>query len=140
MKKVAKRPSIDPAVDDGPAQVEAYLSAVPEPAQTTLRKLRAHLRAAVPAEATELMSYGMPAFSWKLGRKQACLAGYAAFKHHCGYFPMSSAVMTVMAEDLQAFPSSKGGFQFPHDQPLPVTLVRKLVKARLVELEQKDGR
>lgn len=135
MTKVDRRQAGEPSEDSGPAQVEAYLRAVPEPAQTTLRKLRAQLRAAVPAEATEVMSYGMPAFSLKVGRKEARLAGYAAFKHHCGYFPMSAAVMSAMAEALQGFPSSKGGFQFPSDRPLPVTLIRKLVKTRLADIE-----
>ncbi len=122
-------------MENGPLQVEAYLDAVPEPAQTTLRQLRAALRSAVPAEANEAMSYGMPAFGRSVGRKQVRLAGYAAFKKHCGYFPMSSRVMTVLAEELREFSSSKGGFQFPLDQPPRLALVKKLVKARLAEIE-----
>ncbi|MCX6599223.1 MAG: DUF1801 domain-containing protein, partial [Acidobacteria bacterium] len=113
MKKTEPSKQKTGAVDqeNGPEQVDAYLDAVPEPAQTTLRQLRAALRAAVPAEATEAMSYGMPAFSLRVGRKEARLAGYAAFKKHCGYFPMSSTVMTVLQEELKGFSSSKGGFQ-----------------------------
>ncbi len=128
------------AMENGLQQVEAYLDAVLEPAQTTLRQLRAALRSAVPVEATEAMSYGMPAFSLSVGRKQVRLAGYAAFKKHCGYFPMSSTVMTVLQEELKGFSSSKGGFQFPLGQPLRVTLVKKLVKARLAEIELKVRR
>ena len=59
---------------DGAAKdVEAYLSAVPEPARTTLEKVRATIRSVVPAEATEGLSYGMPAFRYK-----GALVGYAA--------------------------------------------------------------
>lgn len=139
MKKTAirKQKAETGGVENGPQAVDAYLAAVPEPAQSTLRQLRAALRSAVPAEATEVISYGMPAFSLSVGRKAVRLAGYAAFKKHCGYFPMSSRVMTVLAEELREFSSSKGGFQFPLDQPLRVTLVKKLVKARLAEIELK---
>ena len=134
MKRTNTQTAAPVASGNGLAQVEAYLEAVPEPAQTTLRQVRASLRAAVPAEATESVVYGMPAFSLRVGRKEARLAGYAAFKKHCGYFPMSSRVVAQLAEDLQGFVSSKGGFQFPLDQPLRVSLVKKLVKARLAEI------
>jgi uncharacterized protein YdhG (YjbR/CyaY superfamily) len=113
---------------EGEAGVEAYLEAVPEPARTTLRRVRAAIRAAAPAEATEGMSYGMPAFRYK-----GALVGYAAFENHCGFYPMSPAVIEGLREELKGYQTSKGTIRFPVDRPLPASLVRKLVRARVAE-------
>ena len=113
---------------DGMQGVEEYLSRVPEPAQTTLRKVRASIRAAVPSEATEGLSYGMPAFHYK-----GALVGYAAFKDHCSFFPMQASLIDEMKEELKAYRTSKGTLQFALDKPLPARLVKKMVKARVVE-------
>ncbi len=116
--------------------VDAYLARQPEPQQTTLRALRATLRSILPA-ASEGLSYGMPAFLVEGG----AVAGYAAAKGHCGYFPMSGSVMDTAGDLVAAYRTSKGGLQFPVDRPLPKTLVRQLVKLRLAELaEVTDGR
>lgn len=123
---------VAPAPESG-ADVDAYLARVPEPARTTLQKVRASIRAAAPAEATEGLSYGMPAFRYKKGG----LVAYAAFKNHCSLFPMSLAVFADMKDELAAFQTSKGTLQFPLDKPLPAPLVRKIVKARVAEKDAK---
>jgi uncharacterized protein YdhG (YjbR/CyaY superfamily) len=110
--------------------VEAYLEKVPEPARTTLEKVRATIRAAAPKEAFEKISYGMPAFAYK-----GALVGYAAFKKHCSFFPMGSAVLDQFPEDVQPYRTAKGTLQFPLDKPLPAALVKKLVKARVAHNE-----
>jgi uncharacterized protein YdhG (YjbR/CyaY superfamily) len=115
---------------DGKANVDAYLANVPEPARTTLTKLRATIRAAAPKEAIEEISYGMPAFRYKGG-----LVAYAAFKKHCSFFPMSASLLGDLAEDVKGLRTSKGTLQFPMDKPLPAALVKKMVKARVVENE-----
>ncbi len=112
--------------------VEEYLAAVPEPARSTLNKVRAAIRAAAPAEATEGLSYGMPAFKLKKP-----LAGYAAYAGHCSYFPMSGGVTETLKSELKGYETSKGGIRFPLDKPLPAALVKKLVKARMAEIEGK---
>ena len=124
-----------PSVLSDLAAVEAYLAKVPEPARTTLGKVRAAIRAAAPKAATEGISYGMPAFRYKGG-----LVGYAAFKGHCSFFPMSAALLDQMAEALAPWRTSKGTLQFPHDKPLPIALVKKMVKARVAANEAKKGR
>jgi uncharacterized protein YdhG (YjbR/CyaY superfamily) len=116
------------------AAVEAYLAKVPEPARTTLEKVRATIRSAVPKETTEGMSYGMPAFRYK-----GALVGYAAFKDHCSFFPMSAALIDEMADELKGYRTSKGTLQFPMDKPLPAALVKKMVKARVAANEAKRG-
>lgn len=119
-----------PSNGNGTAAVDAYLANVPEPAHTTLQKLRATIRAAVPTETVEEISYGMPAFRYKGG-----LVGYAAFKQHCSFFPMSTSLLDDFAEDVKNFRTSKGTLQFPQDKPLPAALVKKMVKARVQQNE-----
>jgi len=115
--------------------VEAYLARVPEPARGTLQKVRAVIRSAAPAEATEGLSYGMPAFRYK-----GALVCYAAFKDHCSFFPMSGALIEAMKDDLEGYSLSKGTIRFDVDKPLPAGLIRKLVKARVAQNELKKTR
>ena len=117
-----------------PTNADEYLAGVPEPARSTLSKVRSMIRAAVPADTTEGISYGMPAFRYK-----GALVGYAAFKGHCSFFPMSPAVIEAFAEELQAYRTSKGTIQFALDRPLPPGLVKKLVKARIAENDRKSA-
>jgi uncharacterized protein YdhG (YjbR/CyaY superfamily) len=116
---------------DGVAAVEAYLKKVPEPAQATLEKVRAAIRAAAPEEAEECISYGMPAFRYK-----GALVGYAAFKSHLSFFPMSAAVLDELGDEVAAWRTAKGTLQFASDKALPVGLVKKIVKARVRQNEQ----
>lgn len=116
------------------AAIEAYLAKIPEPARSTLEKIRATIRATVPAEAAECISYGMPAF-----RHKGALVGYAAFKEHCSFFPMSATLLDDFAADLKDHRTSKGTLQFPVDKPLPAPLLKKLVKARVAQNEAKSA-
>jgi len=115
--------------------VEGYLARVPEPARSTLMRIRAAIRSAVPPETTEAISYGMPTF-----RYHGALVGFAAFSKHCSFIPMSVAVMEAFADDVKGFPTSKGTIRFPIDKPLPAALVKKLVKARIAENEARQKR
>lgn len=118
----------DAKTDTGLADVEAYLAGVPEPARSTLQAVRAIVRATVPPEATEGISYGMPAFRYK-----GPLVGYAAFPNHCGFYPMNPAVIVAFADELKKYETSKGTIRFAVDEPLPAALVKKIVKARVAE-------
>jgi uncharacterized protein YdhG (YjbR/CyaY superfamily) len=108
---------------------EAYLAKLSADKRATLAKVREAIRAAAPG-AKEGMSYGMPAFI-----QGKPIAGYAASAKHCSYFPMSSAITAEFADDLKRYEVSKGGFRFPIGKPPSATLIRKLVKARLAEIE-----
>lgn len=127
-KKVGK-------INSPSGDVDAYLGKVPEPARTTLEKLRATIRSVVPPETTEKLSYGMPAFHYKGG-----LVAYAAFKNHCSFFPMQASLIDEMKDELKAYRTAKGTLQFPQDMPLPATLVKKMVKARIAENERRGKR
>ena len=114
--------------------VDDYLAAVPEPAHGTLQRVRAAIRSAMPAEATETISYGIPAFKYK-----GTLVCFAAFSKHCSLFPGAS-VIQAFKNELAGLRTSKGTIQFPVDKPLPATLVKKMVKARLAEKAGKKQR
>jgi uncharacterized protein YdhG (YjbR/CyaY superfamily) len=114
-----------------PKNVEEYFAGIPEPARSTLNKLRAAIRSAVPPEATETISYRIPAFKYK-----GVLVWFAAFSNHCSLFP-TAAVVEAFKNKLKGFSTSKGTIHFPIDEPLPVALVKKLVKARVAQVESK---
>jgi uncharacterized protein YdhG (YjbR/CyaY superfamily) len=120
---------------EGVDAVKSYLAKVPEPARSTLEKMRATIRSAVPAEATEGLSYGMPAFRYK-----GALVAYAAFKNHCSFFPMQASLIDEMKEELKGYRTAKGTLQFSLDKPLPGALVKKMVKARVAENEARKAR
>jgi uncharacterized protein YdhG (YjbR/CyaY superfamily) len=114
--------------------VEQYLAAVPEPARGTLQKMRAMIRAAAGPEATEAISYGMPAFRYK-----GALVSYAAFTNHCSFFPMNASLIEQFGEELAGYSTAKGTIRFPLDKPLPAPLVKKMVRARMAENERKKA-
>jgi uncharacterized protein YdhG (YjbR/CyaY superfamily) len=114
-----------------PKTVDEYLAGIPEPARSTLQKLRAAIRAAAPWEATEAISYGIPAF-----RHNGVLVWFAAFAKHCSLFPTASVIEKFKSE-LKDYTISKGTIQFPTDKPLPAALVKKIVKARIEEMKAK---
>jgi uncharacterized protein YdhG (YjbR/CyaY superfamily) len=118
-----------------PASVEDYLAGLPEESRAALERLRQAIRAAVP-EATEGIAYQMPAFRahghW--------LVGYAAFRDHCSFFPMSTRVMEAFAAGLEPYSTSKGTIRFSTDHPLPAALVKKMVRARVEQVAASRGR
>ena len=118
-----------------PKDIDAYLARVPEPARTTLNKMRATIRSVVPSEATEGISYGIPTFKYKGG-----LVAFAAFKDHCSFFPMGSGVLDAFQKELTEFRASKGTLRFAVDKPLPAALVKRIVKARVAQNQGKRGR
>jgi uncharacterized protein YdhG (YjbR/CyaY superfamily) len=116
----------------GEKSVDEYLARVPEPARSTLNKVRATIRSAAPPEATEVISYGVPTFQYK-----GSLMGFAAFSNHCSLFPMNGSVVDTFKNELKDFQTSKGTIRFPIDKPLSAALIKKLVKARIVQNELK---
>lgn len=109
--------------------VEEYLQALPAPTRAALERLRRTIRSVAP-QATEAISYRIPTFRI-LGKP---LVGYAGFTNHCSFFPMSSAVVQAHREELAANYAGKGTFHFTPDHPLPVAVVKRIVRERLAEI------
>lgn len=127
--KAVTRPISKTALTTPPKNVEEYLARVPEPARSALSQIRRAIRSEVPAEATEIISYRIPAFKHK-----RVLVWYAAFSDHCSLFP-TAAVIEQFKDELKDFSTSKGTIQFPLDKPMPIALIRKIVKVRVNQNE-----
>ena len=109
--------------------IDEYLEGAPEPQRSTLDALRRTLCEILP-DSDQALSYGVPAF--KVEGK--AVAGYAYFKNHCSYFPHSGSVLPELADELRHYEWSKGTLKFPVDEPLPRSLVVRLVEVRLDQL------
>jgi uncharacterized protein YdhG (YjbR/CyaY superfamily) len=132
MKKVKARKRSPAAKGKAaPKDVDEYLAGIPEPGRRALSKMRAAIRSVVPAEATETISYKMPAFKHK-----GILVWFAGFAKHCSLFP-KAAVIEAFQDELKGFSTSKGTIHFPLGKPLPTALIKKLVKARVAQMESK---
>jgi uncharacterized protein YdhG (YjbR/CyaY superfamily) len=108
--------------------IDDYLAAVEPEKRAALLKLRKTIRAIVPA-AEECISYSMPAFRLD-GR---VVAGFAATKGGCSYFPFSGRTLGTIAADLRGYERTKSSLHFDPAQGLPAALVRKLLRARIAE-------
>lgn len=111
-----------------PTSVDDYLAALPEERRAAVQELRRTISAAAP-EATELISYQMPAFR----SHGQFLVSYAAFKNHYSLFPASEAVVEALGEELRPYLAGKGTIRFRADEPIPAALVTRIVKVRFAE-------
>jgi len=105
-----------------------YLADLNDDQRTALERLRKTIRAAAPG-AEECISYQLPAFRLD-GRM---LVAFGAAARHCAFYLMSSSTVDAHRDELRDWDTSKGTVRFSPDKPLPVGLVRKLVKARMAE-------
>jgi uncharacterized protein YdhG (YjbR/CyaY superfamily) len=106
--------------------IDEYHSSFPAGIQKILTQLRQAIKQAAP-KATETISYGMPAF-----RQNKVLVYYAAYKTHIGLYPAPEPIVHFKKE-LAKYPTSKGAIQFPIDKPLPLSLIKKIVKFRVAK-------
>jgi len=118
------------------SSVDEYLATVPTERRAVLEEMRKTIRAAAP-EATETIAYDMPAFRSHGGQ---FLVSFAAYKHHYSLFPASGAVIEALGDELSPYLSGKGTIRFPADQPVPASLVTRVVKVRLTEVAARGGR
>jgi uncharacterized protein YdhG (YjbR/CyaY superfamily) len=110
--------------------VDAYIAAAPKEVQTKLKQLRAAITLAAPS-ATEYISYGMPVYKY-----ERPFIGFAAMKNHIGLYPMSGSFVAAHQKELAGYSTSKGAIRLPIDKPLPLGLVKRVVRLRVRETEQ----
>ena len=111
-----------------PKTIDEYLATLSDDKRSTLEKLRKTIKATAP-KAQECISYQLPAFRLN-GRM---LVAFGATANHCALYTMSSSTVEAHKDDLKDYDTSKGTIRFQADNPLPATLLRKLVKARIAE-------
>jgi uncharacterized protein YdhG (YjbR/CyaY superfamily) len=112
------------------SEIDKFFAAVEEPKRSTLEEMRRRILEVVP-NAEQTIKYGMPAFlkdGW-------CFVCIAPFKNHINWSPYSSGVFVQLEKELEGYVVSKGSMQFAVDKPLPKTLVKRLIRVRLAEIE-----
>lgn len=109
-----------------PKDVDEYISWFPEETRERLEQVRAAIIETVP-EAVEVISYNMPAYTYN-----GILVWFGGHTKHIGFYPRVSA-MVAFKNELTIYKSAKGSVQFPLDKPLPIPLIKKMVKFRLSE-------
>jgi uncharacterized protein YdhG (YjbR/CyaY superfamily) len=112
------------------SNIDEYIAQFPEAIQARLEQMRATIHKAAP-EAEEAISYAMPTF-----KLNGNLVHFAAYKNHIGFYPAPQGIESFKKE-LSKFKGAKGSVQFPHDQPLPLALVTKIVKFRVKQNMEK---
>jgi uncharacterized protein YdhG (YjbR/CyaY superfamily) len=105
-----------------PMTVDEYIAGFPPDVQADLQRIRETIREVAP-EAGEKIAYGIPTFTF-----HGNLVHYAAFEHHYGLYPGSGPV-EQLADELAGYETSKGTIRLPRDRPLPLDLIRKVVRA-----------
>lgn len=109
-----------------PETIGEYIEQFPKETRKLLRTMRALIHKTAP-QAEEKISYGMPTF-YLFGN----LVHFAAYKNHIGFYPNPSG-LNKFKNDILKYKNSKGAVQFPIDKPLPLALIRKIVKFRMRE-------
>jgi uncharacterized protein YdhG (YjbR/CyaY superfamily) len=114
--------------DSAGAQVRRYMASQPAKQRTALRTVRAAIRATAP-KAVEHFSYGIPGFRLE-GRP---LVWYGAFRQHVSLYPVTAPIRRALADDIEGYETSTGTLRLPLDKPMPVALIRKIVRVRVRE-------
>jgi uncharacterized protein YdhG (YjbR/CyaY superfamily) len=131
--KKAVKPARAPK--EGTSVIDDYLASLSGERREALERLRRTIRAALP-RAEECMSYGLPAFRVD----GEVVAGFAATRKGCSYYPFSSATLQTLASEVAAYQTSKGALQFDAKEPLPAALVRRLIRVRRAEVAPSKAR
>jgi uncharacterized protein YdhG (YjbR/CyaY superfamily) len=120
-------------MDSKAQNVTDYIAVAPQQVQPMLNQIRAAIQQVAP-NATEYISYGMPVFKY-----EKPFIGFAAMKNHIGFYPMSGSFVAAHKKELAGYTTSKGAIQLPLDKPLPLTLIKKVVKLRIKETKESGG-
>ncbi len=110
--------------------IDEYISNYPSEVKKILQSIRQTIQKAAP-EAKEKISYGIPTFALN-----GNLVHFAAYEHHIGFYPGASGIEDFK-EDLKEYNTSKGTVQFPIDKPVPLKLIDKITRYRVVQNNKK---
>ena len=121
------------AKNSTPATVDEYISAFPKDVQQILQSVRSAIRKAAP-HAEETINYQMPTF-----KLNGNLVHFAGYKNHIGFYPAPSGIQEF-SKELSVYKGAKGSVQFPLSEPMPLTLIGKIVKFRVTEAKKNDDK
>ncbi|MGE5798126.1 MAG: iron chaperone [Ignavibacteria bacterium] len=106
--------------------IDEYIKTFPEDVQKILQKIRETIKEAAPG-AEEAISYQMPTF-----KLNGNLVHFAGYKNHIGFYPTPSGT-EAFKKEIAVYRAGKGSVQFPIDKPIPISLIKKIVKFRVKE-------
>jgi uncharacterized protein YdhG (YjbR/CyaY superfamily) len=109
------------------ASIDEYVATFPKETQNIMQQLRAAIKAAAP-EAEEEIAYQMPTFALN-----GNLVLFSAWKNHIGFYGTSDAIQETLKDELSMYANEKGSLKFPFNKPLPLELIKKIVKLRVDE-------
>lgn len=109
-----------------PANIDEYIAGFPTGTQKILKQIRSTIKKAAP-EAEEVISYGMPAY-----KLNGMLVFFAGYKNHIGFYATPTG-HKAFKKELSVYKEGKGSVQFPINEPMPLTLISKIVKFRIKE-------
>jgi uncharacterized protein YdhG (YjbR/CyaY superfamily) len=115
-----------------PSSIDDYIASLPPDVQHILEQIRSAIKAIVP-DAEQTIKYGIPTFVLREN-----LVHFAAFKNHVGFYPTPSGI-AKFKDELSAYNSAKGSVQFPIGEPIPLNLIRKIVRFRAQEVRAKPA-
>lgn len=130
-KKTPSRSRSAKPASSSAAEIRAYMAKLPAASRKVMAKVRATVRAEAPG-ATDYFSYRIPALQFE-GKT---LVWYAAWRHHVSMYPLGERITKKTGVETIGYKTAKGTIQFPLDEPLPVELIRKLVRARIAQMQK----
>jgi uncharacterized protein YdhG (YjbR/CyaY superfamily) len=119
-------------ISNKPKDVDEYIEAFPKEIQMKLEEMRSVIKKAAP-NAKETINYSIPTFTL-----YGNLVHFAAFKNHIGFYATPTG-NDAFKKELSAYKVGKGSIQFPFDQPLPLSLIAKIVKFRVKQNLEKES-
>lgn len=110
--------------------VDQYLQDFPPEVQARMIVIREAVHELIP-DVTETISYRMPTFVLN----KTYVVHFAGYERHLGFYPTPSGIM-AFADEIAGFKNAKGSVQFPHNQPLPMDLIRRIIAFRRDEVSR----
>lgn len=118
-----------------PSSIDEYIANFPEDVQRILQEIRAVIRGAAPG-ATETISYDMPTFNLN----GSYLIYFAGWKKHVALYPVTGNISRVLSAELSGYKGTKGSVHFPLNKPMPLDLIREIIRLRIAENEAAAGK
>lgn len=106
--------------------IDSFIATFPEETQKLLQQVRETIKKAAP-EAEETINYGIPTF-----KLNGNLVHFSGYKNHIGFYP-GGAGIKAFEKEISIYKSAKGSVQFPINQPLPLDLISKITKFRVIQ-------
>jgi uncharacterized protein YdhG (YjbR/CyaY superfamily) len=106
--------------------IDEYIKTFPKDVRNILEKVRQAIKESAPG-AEEAISYQMPTF-----KLNGNLVHFAGYKNHIGFYPTPSGT-EAFKKEIAVYRAGKGSIQFPIDKPIPISLIKKIVKFRVKE-------